>query len=217
MVKSMGLFKNLRAKNIQAERKACHQREEIQHHFNDFKTLLAEFYIRQDVWNFDKVDFRIGCLRGRSVIVPADVKAVYIADPGNRESITSLECVSTTGKCIESFLILKGEIIKEKLFDNDISDDAILAVSPSGFTNDRLTYQWLEHFERSANVNQELGRRWRVLVMDGHSSHLSDNFKLFFWRHQILPSLLPSHSTHLLQPLDVGIFSAIKANHQNEF
>ncbi|KAH7348668.1 hypothetical protein BKA65DRAFT_398285, partial [Rhexocercosporidium sp. MPI-PUGE-AT-0058] len=93
-----------------------------------------------DVWNFDKVGFRIGCLRGRLVIVPADVKAVYLVDLDNRESITSLECVSAAGKYIESFLILKGEVIKEKLFDNDIPDDVILAVSPTGFTNDRLTY-----------------------------------------------------------------------------
>src|ERR1700712_451795 len=97
------LFKALRAKTLAAERKAVHQREEIQTHFYDFKAVLEEFGILKDnVWNFDEVGFRIGVLLRRMVIVPADVKAVYIADPDNRESLTSLECVSAAGKSIES-------------------------------------------------------------------------------------------------------------------
>lgn len=80
------------------------------------------------------------------VIVPADVKAIYLADPDNRESITALECCSAGGQSIAPFLILKGDILLEKHFKNNMNNKAKLACSPTGFTNDRLTYQWLEHF-----------------------------------------------------------------------
>ncbi|KAH9214576.1 hypothetical protein DL95DRAFT_300190 [Leptodontidium sp. 2 PMI_412] len=76
---------------------------------------------------------------------------MYLADPNNRESITSLECVSAIGESIESYLIIKGEVITEKLFENNISDDTILAITPTGFTNDINTYRWIEHFEKLTN------------------------------------------------------------------
>lgn len=88
------------------------------------------------MWNFDEIGFQIGCLLRRIVIVPADVKSIYLANPNNRESLTSLECVSAIGKSIESYLIIKGEVIAEKLFDNKVKDNTILAATPTSFTND---------------------------------------------------------------------------------
>jgi hypothetical protein len=51
--------------------------------------------------------------------------------------------------------------------------------------------------------------------MDGHGSYLSDHFKFYAFRNRIVPFLLPSHPTHLLQPLDAGVFSAMKQHHQD--
>ena len=204
--RNKGRYKGLRSKSLQAERNAVHQKGEIEAHFADFKSIIDHYHIQQlNVWNFDEIGFRIGCLRGRTVIVPADVKAICLADPDNRDSITSLECISADGLTIPSFLIMKGEVLLEKHFNNSIHDNTILASTTTGFTNDKLTYRWLEHFEGLTKPALR-GSRWRLLVMDGHSSHLSEHFKWFAWTHQIVPFLLPSHSTHLLQPLDVGVF-----------
>lgn len=62
---------------------------------------------QEDVWNFDKIGFRIGCLRGRMVVFPADVKAIYLANPDNHETITVLECCSAGSISVVLFLILK--------------------------------------------------------------------------------------------------------------
>ena len=213
LLRNKEYYKNIRSKTLHAECKAIHRTEEIQLHFRQFNEMMVTYDIEQnDVWNFDEIGFRIGCLRGRMVIVPADVKAVYLADPDNRESITALECCSAGGQSIAPFLILKGDILLEKHFENNMDNKAKLACSPTGFTNDRLTYRWLEHFNELTNG---IGKKWRVLIMDGHGSHLSDHFKFYAFRNRIVPFLLPSHSTHLLQPLDVGVFSAMKQHHQN--
>jgi hypothetical protein len=50
--------------------------------------------------------------------------------------------------------------------------------------------------------------------MDGHGSHLTDEFINFCWDCNIIPFLLPPHSTHLLQPLDIGVFQSFKHYHQ---
>ena len=46
--------------------------------------------------------------------------------------------------------------------------------------------------------------------MDGHSSHTNIDFVEFCWNHKIIPICLPPHSIHLLQPLDLVIFSVLK-------
>jgi len=212
--RNKGLYKSLRSKTLANERKQAHQIEDIQRHFDDFKDMLQEYQIRQaDVWNFDEIGFRIGCLRGRVVIVPADVKAIYLADPDNRESITVLECVSAGGRSIAPFIIMKGEILMDKHVQNQLSDDVIIGTTLTGFTNDVRSYQWLQHFDK--HTRELASGRYRALVMDGHGSHVSDHFKHYCWRNKIVPFLLLPHSTHLLQPLDVGVFSAMKAHHQN--
>ena len=109
-------------------------------------------------------------------------------------------------------LILKRTILLKKFFDNNLHKDTLLAVSESGYTTDYLSLEWLRHFH-----NQTKARRngiYRMLVFDGHGSHLSDDFLVFCWQYNIIPFQLPPHSTHLLQPLDIKVFRPLKHWHQ---
>ena len=51
----------------------------------------------------------------------------------------------------------------------------------------------------------------RLLVCDGHDSHISAEFVRYCYEHDIALLLLLPHSSHLIQPLDVGVFSPLKA------
>jgi len=46
--------------------------------------------------------------------------------------------------------------------------------------------------------------------VDGHYSHVTIEFMEYCVAHQILPYCLPPHSTHPLQPLDVGLFGPLQ-------
>ena|SRR5436305_270584 len=50
----------------------------------------------------------------------------------------------------------------------------------------------------------------RLLICDGHDSHISAPFVRYCIDNNILIFLLLSHSSHLLQPLDVGVFGPLK-------
>ena len=50
----------------------------------------------------------------------------------------------------------------------------------------------------------------RLLVLNGHNSHVSAKFDRFCLNHQIVVLYMPAHLSHLLQPLDVGCFSVLK-------
>ena len=53
-----------------------------------------------------------------------------------------------------------------------------------------------------------------MLIVDGHLSHVSTKFFQFVREHKIVCLYLPAHSTHLLQPLDVGVFGPLKQNYK---
>lgn len=55
-----------------------------------------------------------------------------------------------------------------------------------------------------------------MLVLDGHESHQSVDFEAYCKDHNIIPICLPSHSSHITQPLDVGVFSALKRAYGHE-
>jgi hypothetical protein len=57
---------------------------------------------------------------------------------------------------------------------------------------------------------------WRLLIMDSHGSHDSDEFRRLAFANRIQPFYLPNNTSHELQPLDVGCFSALKARYWQE-
>jgi hypothetical protein len=94
----------------------------------------------------DKTGFRIGVLNGKIIITYLNTKAVYLADPDNRESLTVIETISAGGKVIALFLILKGEILLEEYFNNDLDAEIVFATSSTRYINDALSLKYIKHF-----------------------------------------------------------------------
>jgi hypothetical protein len=51
---------------------------------------------------------------------------------------------------------------------------------------------------------------YRLLIVNGHGSHLTPEFDLFYKDYLIITLCMPPHSSHLLQPCDVGCFAVLK-------
>ena len=50
---------------------------------------------------------------------------------------------------------------------------------------------------------------YRLLILDGHGSHVSMKFIDYCDKNKILLAIYPPHSTHSLQPLDVCLFGPL--------
>ena len=59
-------------------------------------------------------------------------------------------------------------------------------------------------------------RKYRLLLVDGHGSHLTEEFLEYCHRHKILLGIYPPHSTHTLQPLDVVMFKPLSTAYSKE-
>jgi hypothetical protein len=92
-----------------------------------------------------------------------------------------------------------------------LEDKARVLVSESGYTNTELALEYLEHLILHIPAT---AKKPKVLLMDQHGSHMDDNFIIKATDHHIHPYPFPGHLTHILQPLDVGVFQPYKHWHR---
>jgi hypothetical protein len=88
-------------------------------------------------------------------------------------------------------------------------------VSDNGWTTDKHGFEWLQHFNRFTESRTK--GVYRLLILDGHGSHLTIEFEDFCKAHHIITLCMPPHSSHLLQPLDVGCFGPLKKAYGKEY
>jgi len=166
----------------------------------------------------DETGFRIGCGRSRIVITVESngtpKEPPRIADPDNREHLTDVECVNAEGEAIQPMLIFRGSTLLNRYSANSLHREVLQGYSESGYINDDLAIEWMRHFIKS--IQKKWVGEWTLLLLDGCISHKTYPFWKLAIDAKIILFKLPAHSTHLLQPLDVGVFRPFKQYHGNE-
>jgi hypothetical protein len=76
---------------------------------------------------------------------------------------------------------------------------------------------WLEKdFEPASAVHMKNKDGYQLLILDGHNSHCTYSFCRFVKKHKIIIICLPSHTTHVLQPCNVGVFGPLSSCWKSE-
>ena len=167
-----------------------------------FKELREKYYIfDEDIWNFDETGFRIGIARSDFILSTDPIRRIYSSDPDNRESLSSQEAINGVGQSIPPMLIIQGQQILARWFMNNLANDILITTSPSGVADDWISLQWVKHFNQHSKKKQK--GVYRLLIFDGYGSHTTKELLEYCELNNIIPLALPSHTTHLLQPLDV--------------
>lgn len=79
-------------------------------------------------------------------------------------------------------------------------------MSQNGWTDDFIGAEWFEKsFIPQATARNKSGQPI-LLILDGHGSHETSEIIHLAELHNIIILCLPPHTTHKLQPLDVGVF-----------
>lgn len=90
-----------------------------------------------------------------------------------------------------------------------------IALSPTGYTNDQLTLDWLVEFEERTRPLGTQAEEWRELAVDNHGSHLTLAFLDYAASHHVEVVGYIPNSTHVLQGLDVACFGAFKTHYSH--
>lgn len=205
-------FKKRKSKPLEACRSAAQDRDVIQHWFEVFKTLIEdEGILPCDIWNFDETGFNIGAAGDSIVLTRFGNRRQYSASSENRTRVSSIESINGAGDYLPPVHILPGKVLLDSWFP-DLDDDVALAISDSGYSNDQIGFDYIQHFDEYSAKFQQGAKR--VVIVDNHESHLTATVFDYCNQRNIILLALPAHTTHLLQPLDVNLFQPLKHWHK---
>ena len=196
----------------------------ISHWFQLYEETIKKYTIQpEDTYNMDEKGVALGQGLKTRCIVSKSEKRPKSSQDGSREWATLVEAISLTGKVLSPWIIFKGIINKtswtEKLkaLRKAQGEEFVghICVSPNGWTDSELGIEWLKKcFEPETSKDQK--GEYRLLLWDGHSSHISTSAIRYCLDNKIIPLCLPPHTTHLLQPCDVGLFGPEAVLYKNQ-
>jgi hypothetical protein len=168
------------------------------------------------IFNMDEKGFQLGRVgRTNRVFDKKLYESKGVRQPledGSSEWITVVACICSDGNALSPTLIFQGAngAVQSSWVDAiQAGEHSVFTTSsPSGWTNNDIGLSWLKQvFERETRRHASTG--YRLLLLDGHGSHVTMDFIEYCNDNKILLFVLPPHATHTLQPLDVCMFKPL--------
>lgn len=188
-------------------------REVIDDYFAKLGAMYARLNILtkpMQIYNVDEVGISVVHKPGK-VITEMGRKCVWSVTSAEKgKNHTILACVSASGFVLPPFMIYPRKRIKENIKEGAFPGTSFHC-SNKGWVNSELYLDWFKFF--LANIPPA---RPILLIEDGHSSHISIEVIELARSNNVYLLCLPSHTTHILQPLDVGVFKSLKSHYSKE-
>ncbi len=199
------------------QRALCEDPNVICGWFQLVRNTVAKYGILvEDMYNFDETGFMMGMISTTMVVTSSERRGrPKLAQPGNREWVTGIQGINSQGWAIPPFIIVAGQHHLTNWYeDSTLPPDWVIATTHNGWTTNEKGVEWIQHFEK--HTKARTCGTYRLLIMDGHESHHSTEFELFCKDHNIITLCMPPHSSHILQPLDIGCFGPLKKAYGRE-
>ena len=161
-------------------------------------------------FNCDESGFPLQ-VKKRKVMAEKGSKNVFQCTTPGHDQVTVMACFNANGQYMYPLIIFKGQRLRNHGMAN--FDEASFSTSSKGWMekdNFLCFLQDLDDFVTTKEIKRPI-----ILYMDGHSSHFGKDAAEFCAARKILLYCLPPHSSHILQPLDVGFFSSVKNTWRN--
>ena len=159
------------------------------------------------VFNADETGVTIVHKPGK-VIAELGRKHVYSITSAERgRTHTVLSCISATGFVIPPCIIYPRKTKVPESFKEGAAAGVMYSHSKNGWINSDIYLEWFDFFLKNIPPARPV-----VLIQDGHASHISVQLIELARANGVHILCLPAHSTHLLQPLDLGVFKSFKVS-----
>ncbi len=168
---------------------------------------VAEYEHR--IWNSDESGFCLG-VTSKKVLARKGSRAVHeVGGASDHQYITVNVCGNAAGLRLPPYILYKGKNLYNTWTTGGPAG-ACYGVSQSGWMEEISFMKWFEmQFFPAVKHLVETGPV--VMFFDGHYSHLSIALIKKAKSLGIHLLCLPPNTTHILQPLDVGVFGPVKS------
>src|SRR5437763_6910221 len=203
-------LESARRKCIEAARIKDVSVERLTKWFEDLRQVIDEHGIEPyNIYNMDESGFAIGDVEASQRIINAEIRQKFQAKPGRQEWVTAVECICVDGSFVPPLIIFKGEKLSRQWIPASIHNNWRFDCNTKGWTSNEYGIQWLRSCFEPATREKADGKM-RLLICDGHDSHITAAWIEHCMRNNIVLMVLPPHSSHLTQLLDVGVFGPLK-------
>jgi len=117
---------------------------------------------------------------------------------GNREWVTVIECISAAGAYTKPTIIFKGKPLQHQWFQEE-TPDWVYTRSEKGWTHNGVGLGWLRQVFIPGTRSETSESKGRILVLDGHASHVDVEFTDECHRNKVLYIYLPLHTSHAIE------------------
>ena len=131
----------------------------------------------------------------------------------NQVTYSVICCISLSGDVLPPFVMTPRKRLTSNFSDEYGHDKIFLYHQDNGFCDKNMFNAWLKNcfLVKLNQLRSEYNYHGEcLLIMDGFSAHLNDVSIDLLVTNGISLKLLPPHSSHLLQPLDVLLFGPLK-------
>ena len=170
--------------------------------------LLEAHDLASRLWNADETGF-CTAVASQRVLARCGSREVHETGGGSgRDYITVLGAGSADGVRLSPYILYKGVNLYLRWTTSGPAG-TLYGVSKSGWMESDNFLEWFNKMFLPA-VDHLLRTGAVVLFLDGHHSHLSLSLIRTAKEKGVHLYCLPPHTTHILQPLDVGVYGPIK-------
>jgi hypothetical protein len=201
--------------------------------FNMLTDVMKEFNILpENLYNMDEKGLQLGIGARITAMIDRDQQTVYSIEDGNRELVTVIETICADGSVLHPSVIFQGQRQNSEWGRNNpcnarfvllmLKHRSILPIVRTAYPSLQmvgLTKSWAAAWLRNdfdPATRDKAAGQYRLLILDGHNSHCTFTFCKYAADNKIIIICLPSHTTHALQPCDVGAFGPLAQSWKRE-
>lgn len=178
------------------------------------KELASPIVLAENTYNMDETGVLLSVLNSLKVLVGRHELKTHRGAGVKRTLITAIECVSADGRYLNP-LIVWPAATHRSTWTTHPTPRWHYGHSDSGYTDTAISLHWIRHVFDPQTKERANGKP-RVLINDGFGTHESLELMKFCFENSIILCRLPSHTSHKLQPCDVGVFSSLKIAYREE-
>jgi len=174
--------------------------------FNLFQSLKKEYEIKiENIYNMNEKRFMQRIIAKLWIMI-FKYEKTYMTQCDNREWVSLIECISMNERVLKSWIIFK-EKLQQKIWYEVLKEDHI-ALSENDWIDNKLSLVWIQKcFDSEIKICQK--NEYQMLLIDDHAFHITTQMIDYCISQKIILLCLLTHTTHLLQSLDVKVFASL--------
>ena len=134
---------------------------------------------------------------------------IYYPELGWQDQVTTVEYIRADGNSLPLLVIFMGKNTKRQWVLHNAPIEQYISCNSKGQISNDHCLKWLYKCFEPLTHEKSYSRK-RILLYNGYDSHITTGFILHCIQNNIILMILPLHSSHVLQPLDVGYFGPLK-------